>query len=352
MSRGLDPNALEQLLRHLPRARAPEALWNRVQAALESSETARPSSLEHRRVSPWLAAAAAVAAVLIGTAAGLYRSFGAPSTWAVSPLAGTPTVGGAALTRADRLVAGQWLVTDVASRARLSVGRIGTAEIGPSSRVRIDRAGLTAHRLTIERGLLRVAITAPPRLFFVRTPSALATDLGCAYTLGVDSAGSSVLQVTMGWVELRQGDGVSVVPAGLIAEVAMGGRPGTPYPEDFSPGARAALRRLDGGSGDSADLDLVLDALHRPSAFITLRQQSGITLWHLLQRVAPELRGRVFQRLANLSPPPAGVTREGILRLRRPMLERWRRDLNPMWSEEAQSWWTRAGRRLWEWAIE
>jgi len=67
--------------------------------------------------------------------------------------------------------------------------------------------------------------------------------------------------------------------------------------------------------------------------------------------VGPELRQPVYQRLAELSDPPAGVTREGILALQRPMLERWRRDLSPMWSEEAQSWWTRTARRLWDWTI-
>lgn len=81
------------------------------------------------------------------------------------------------------------------------------------------------------------------------------------------------------------------------------------------------MHRLDLGAGDSADLDALLAALHGPSDFITLRRQSGITLWHLLPRVPPELRQRVYEHLAELSPPPAGVTGEGILALRRPMLE-------------------------------
>jgi len=269
----------------------------------------------------------------------------------VVPVTGTPTIAGAALTSGDRLGAGEWLVTDAFSKAELSVGRIGTAEVGPNSRVHLDRGGWTQHRLTLERGRLQVVISAPPRLFLVRTPSVLATDLGCAYTLEVDSAGTSRLHVTAGWVELKQGDAVSLVPAGLVAEVAVGGRPGTPYAPELPADARAALRRLEAGTGDAADLELLSAGLHGPSEFITLRRQSGITLWHLLQRVGPELRQPVYQRLAELSDPPAGVTREGILALQRPMLERWRRDLSPMWSEEAQSWWTRTARRLWDWTI-
>jgi hypothetical protein len=301
--------------------------------------------------SPWLVAAALLFALVGGTAAGIVGRYGAPSRWAVERLAGAPAVGGDALAGTGDLATGQWLVTDSLSRARLRVGRIGTAEVGPGSRVRLERGGLTAHRLTVERGSIHAVIAAPPRLFFVRTPAALATDLGCVYTLEVDEAGTTRIHVTLGWVELRQGDAASLVASGLVAEVEVGGKPGTPYPAAFPGDARAALHRLDAGTGDAADLDRVLGALHGPSEYLTLRQESAITLWHLLQRVSPDLRERVYRRLAALIPPPPRLTREGLLGLDRRMLERWRADLNPMWSEEAGPWWTRVARRLWEWVI-
>jgi hypothetical protein len=341
---------MERLLGSLPLTPAPEALWDRVQAELKSPESPPPAVLR-RRANPWIAAAAAVAALVGGSAGGLLVAYRAPSRWAVQVLAGAPVLGGAALRGQGKLSAGLSLVTDARSRAELMVGRIGRAEVGPNSRVEMERGGFTEHRLTLERGRIEVAISAPPRLFFLRTPSALATDLGCAYTLDVDSTGSSRLHVTAGWVELGGKGPVAMIPAGLVAEVAVGGRPGTPYPDGFPAEARAALHRLDDGTGGAADLDVVLGALHRPPDFITLRQQSAITLWHLLQRVTPELRGPVYRRLAALSPPPAGVSREGILALSRPMLTRWLRTLSPMWSDEAQSWWTRLSRRLWEWTL-
>ncbi len=164
----------------------------------------------------------------------------------------------------------------------------------------------------------------------------------------MDDDGSSRLHVTAGWVELREAGAVSIVPAGLVAEVRAGQRPGTPYLPDFPEEAREALQRLDAGRGAATDLDAVLGALHRPTDYVTLRKLSGITLWHLLQRVEPAARGRVYRRLAALSAPPAGVTMEGILALERPMLERWRRDLSPMWSEEAQPLLIRFARRIWE----
>ena len=52
-------------------------------------------------------------------------------------------------------------------------------------------------------------------------------------------------------------------------------------------------------------------------------KNDALTLWHLLSRVSDEDRPRVCDRLAALAPPPAGVTREGILRLDRQMLDAW-----------------------------
>jgi hypothetical protein len=137
----------------------------------------------------------------------------------------------------------------------------------------------------------------------------------------------------------------------MAAEVNLDGVPGTPYPYGMAEAAREALKRLDEGSNDPTDLETVVAAMYPQSMFVTARQPTTITLWHLLQRLDGPLRVRAFETLADISEPPSKVTREGILALDRPMLERWRRDLNPMWSEEDVPLVVRAARRLWEWAV-
>jgi len=53
------------------------------------------------------------------------------------------------------------------------------------------------------------------------------------------------------------------------------------------------------------------------------QSQDAISLWHLLQRVDPSLRGAVYDRLAALVPPPTGggVTRAAALVLDQPALD-------------------------------
>ena len=54
------------------------------------------------------------------------------------------------------------------------------------------------------------------------------------------------------------------------------------------------------------------------------RPRDEITLWYLLSRVNESGRGRVYDCMARLLPPPSGVTREGVIKLDRNMLEQWR----------------------------
>jgi hypothetical protein len=353
MTPPLEPRDVERLVRDLPRPRVPDpdALWEGIQTELRAAPADDAGPLRRSVRSPWLAAAAVVLAVVGGGIVGTLRTYMPPAEWAVVPLAGAPSVAGTRLADSGALAVGEWLETDAGSRAVLALGRIGSAQIGPGSRIRLERNGLTEHRLTLERGSFHAIVSAPPRIFIVETPAVRATDLGCAYTLEVDSAGSSRLSVIAGSVELRQNGAVTVVPMGLVAEVEVGGRPGTPYPRTLAVVARDALHRIDAGTADHADLDLVLDAMYRSEDHASFRRRSAITLWHVVQRVAPADRARVYGRLTALYPEPDGVTMEGMLALDRQMVERWRKDLHPSWADEAPGRLERLGRRLLEWAI-
>lgn len=245
-------------------------------------------------------------------------------TWEVARLAGTPTIGANQLEGSGRLAVGEWLETDSSSRAKISVADIGQVDIGPNSRVRLLGTRSTEHRLALQRGRLHAFINAPPRLFIVETPSATAIDLGCSYTLEVDDAGRSVLHVTSGWVALERKGRESIVPAGAICVTQPGKGLGTPYFDDASARFRDALTRLDFQNGGAKALSVVL---------AESREYDTLTLWHLLSRVSGAERNRVYERMASLITPPQGVTREGVLRLDKGMLDLWKKELEWAWFE-------------------
>jgi hypothetical protein len=238
------------------------------------------------------------------------------ASWEVTRLAGAPSVNSRTVGKTTRFGVGDWVETDDSSRALITVGLIGHVEVDVGTRARLVEAGPEEHRLELVRGRMDAAIIAPPRLFFIETPSATAVDYGCAYTLEVDAAGASLLHVTAGWVSLAVAGGrESLVPAGAMCRAEPGKGPGTPFADDASQAFREALDKFDFRLGGDAALDTVLDEA---------RAKDSLTLWHLLERADGPARERIYERLATLVPPPSGVTREGVMSLDRRMLGDWR----------------------------
>ncbi|MBI3950893.1 MAG: zf-HC2 domain-containing protein [Acidobacteria bacterium] len=346
------------LARCLPRALAPASVWSEIEKEWESGrmeerENGRKGEWASRRegkailhaptrprahffirfMRPRTFALAAMVVLALGIIAWYYTR-PPKASWEVARLAGAPRVGSDRIETAGRLAVGEWLETDSASRAKINVGQIGEVEIEPNTRVRLVQARLTEHRLALARGTMHARIWAPPRLFFVETPSAIATDLGCTYTLMVDDAGAGLLHVTSGWVAFELKGRESFVPAGARCETRPGIGPGTPYFEDASEAFREALVILDFEKGNSEARAAALRIVLAES-----RQHDALTLWHLLSRADEAEREQVYDRLAALVPPPEGVTREGVLRADKHMLDLW-------WNELGlgdTNWW-----RLWK----
>jgi hypothetical protein len=285
------------------------------------------------------AAAAAVALLAGGYAVARARV----DPWNVRALSGSATVASA---RVDanagieaRISEGDWLETDAQSRAQMNVGGIGRADFGPGSRVQVVRAGAREHRLALARGTMHARIWAPPRFFLVQTASALAVDLGCVYTLTMDSAGFGELSVQSGQVELVEGTRRAFVPAGNVVSVLPGLGPGLPIPERSSPAFRAAVHLLERDITSDVGVARVLD--------LSISAET-ITLWHLLQRVEFSQRGAVLDRLTMLAgSAPAGVTPESAMALDGKALTAWRELLEDRWSSETIAWWRRAWRKSW-----
>lgn len=281
----------------------PRELWPEIEARIS-----RRSATWQRR---WYWVPLAAAAVLLLFLLGRRER----DVWDVTTLAGRPLIGQTRLVASGHLRVGDWVQTDDSSRALIAVGKIGQVEVRPDTRLQLVVATASEHRLALARGTIDAQVSAVPRLFFVETPAGTAIDLGCAYTLETDSLGKGLLHVTAGEVEFQTGSRGSRVPLGALVQTRPGIGPGTPYVDDAPAPLVRALNAFDFERGKARAVRNVL-ALARP--------QDALSLWHLLQRVDPALRGAVYDRLAALVPPPPGVTRRGAIALQsRHLQEYW-----------------------------
>jgi hypothetical protein len=276
----------------------------------------------------------AAASLALVAAAAWFASAIQPSGWTVQSLAGSPSVAGTHIDAPSRLPVGQIVTTDAASRARIDVGSIGIVDVEPNSRVRLIASRAGEHRMALDRGQIRALIWAPPRLFFVNTPSSTAIDLGCAYKLDVDDRGWGRVRVESGWVAFEYNGRESFIPKDAMCATRPGFGPGTPCYEDAPAGLSDALTILDFSPTSDVRRRAALDTV-----LAGARVKDALTLWHLLARGTPEERGRVYDRMAVLVPPPPGATREAIVRGDRRLRDQWWGSLGL----DSASWW-----RLWK----
>lgn len=295
------------LLRGLKTVSPPASVWNGISARLDAPPVPRPW------LAPRLVVACAIGLLAIGIAA----------YWAVTRPVSRPWEV-ARLTDGVRtsMAVGEWVETGAGSRVRITVGPIGTVDVEPGTRVRLGTQLPGEYRLALAHGTISARISAPPRLFFVETPASTVVDLGCAYTVQVDEAGTGDLRVTEGWASLEWSGRESLVPAGAQCRIQSGVGPGTPFFEDASATLQQALAEFDFSGGGSGAVTTVL---------AESRVRDTLTLWHLLTRAAPADRERVYDRIVELAPVPETISRDNALRLDRETLTRLREELAWKW---------------------
>ena len=321
-----------RLASQLNEEKAPAALWNDLETALDKIST--PPNWRQRTIGvsrgralwtlpTFKLGAAAVILLAISLPVVWYQSRKAPRpspgpSWDVTRLEGAPKIGSKAVGDVGKLKVGEWLVTDDSSRAEIRVGEIGQVQVDPGSRVRLVEAKTDEHRLALARGKMQAFIWAPPRKFYVDTPSAVAVDLGCAYTLEVNDDGQGTLNVVAGWVAFEWQGRESFVPAMAMCITRPRYGPGTPYFSDASEDFQNALAIFDvADSGSDARFSSLQSVLSNS------RKRDALTLWHLLARTDGDDRLRVYKRLAELIPPPPQVTPEAVMREDRNALDLW-----------------------------
>jgi len=244
--------------------------------------------------------------------------------WDVVAITGTTTIDSMPLNKAGQLRLGQWLETDKNSTAKVSVSSIGDVTVYPNSRLGLlVSMEQKEHRLKLDHGKIKAFITAPPKLFFVETSSALAVDYGCEYILEIDEKGDGKLEVILGWVALERDGRQSFVPMDGSCKIQADIGPGTPYFNDATQSFLDALNELDfNGGGDKAIRTVLEEA----------RPRDTLTLWHLLWRDNKKHRAATYARMKFMDiPMPESVTRKGIVALDKDMMDDWWNKLKLSW---------------------
>lgn len=306
----------------LERLLAPQG-WRDRSPRARRARVERIAPARSHRARRWriaFASAALLAAFAIGLR-GWYAhrlQWPAQQPWRIAAVEGEARVDGRGIDASSRLAPGALLETGD-GRVRLRVARIGEMVVGEGSRFRVVETRGGRHRMQLQHGSLWARVWAPPGAFGVAAPMGEVLDMGCEFTLHANADGSGALAVRSGWVQVDNGWREVLVPQGARVEFAAQGRPGTPYDEGAGDAFVAALHAL-----DAQDLAAEPDAAAVRALLAASRPQDAISLLSLLQARPRLVDGPLFDRLSELMPAEARVTRAAVR-------EQGARALGPWW---------------------
>ena len=195
------------------------------------------------------------------------------------------------------LAVGETLRLDGVSSASIDVARLGTMRVLPNSDITLNATVSSKHQLRLERGSVRVSVWSPPSRIVVTTPAGDVIDLGCVFTLSVDGAGAAHVAVETGWVQLENGHGEVLVPAGASTMMSAGRRAFVPVYDDAAEPFRQGVRTLEEGPVD--DSAPAWRNVRRDA-----RPRDVPTLLMLALRMPDSRRGALLEHAASLAPPP------------------------------------------------
>jgi hypothetical protein len=213
------------------------------------------------------------------------------------------------------LAVGSALTLAASDRVQFAIARIGTMQVEGDAHLVLESTQGTRHRLSLDRGTVRVRAWAPPGSIAFQTPFGEVIDMGCEFDLVV-SASRTTVHVRSGWIQLENDAAEVLVPAGATSDMDADHAPSVPVFRDAAAGFMTAVRALEDDQAENRPVALAaVTALARP--------RDVYTLLLLVERHAfgsDQLAGRA----AELWPPPAGISVTDVVRGDHAALWLWR----------------------------
>ncbi|MFN0207897.1 MAG: FecR domain-containing protein [Planctomycetota bacterium] len=220
---------------------------------------------------------------------------------------------------------GSRLVCEDGGRARVrivgsgDITEVGEATIQGPGRLDLTHSTKELEKLYLHQGSMRAVISASAkaRLFQVETPAGTAVDLGCVYTMNVKDDGRTELSVDVGRVAFEIGGKNVYVWSGASCYADKTRGVTTPVDKGTTLAFKSAVESYE-LKKDGATVEELLNSANLRDA---------ASLWHLLIHAPAGHSEKIYNRLAELSAPPAGVSKETIVKKEPAALEAWRADI-------------------------
>jgi len=195
----------------------------------------------------------------------------------------------------------------------VTIAGIGAIEIGPNT---IFKRNNKTDICIFEKGIIIARLINRNDKFTVKISGTEIKDYktGNTYSLSKLEDGRYKLDVIKGWMEAKSKYNQSIIPQNYFLYITESGGCGIPCPQN----ATADIKNV------ISDYSLQGNAESVLGSFISLADKSeAISLWNLLPRLNPLIRGAVFDKMNELIGTPKSVTKNGTIGLDNRMMNLW-----------------------------
>lgn len=254
------------------------------------------------------------AIIIIAAAIGAYIFITSSSGWEIISITGNPKQNNEPLIKEDGFEDKAIIETNEISSVSFMMPGLGRLLVDPSTIVARTK---NKNELKLDKGQIKKFEDDATDVLTVVTPLAKLTELykGGAFKLSVSEEGRSKLMMESGWMVITIKEFDTYVPKNFDCQITRGSY-AVPYPSDSDPQFISLIQNFGGANDPSVGTILTIAT-----------KKEALSIWHILQLISTENRSIAFDRLNELIPVPSGVTKEGILALKKDQLLSWRQEI-------------------------
>jgi len=231
----------------------------------------------------------------------------------LSSLSGKPLKNKAPIVKMEELLAGDVISTNDLSSAGIDISDIGRINIfGNTSFTKLE----DDNRAELHNGKLMINILEAEDNLHIVIPNAKIEniDICTKYLVDVDSKGNSKIVLEEGWLSVNSGNNEIIFPEKYNLKVFKESGTSIPYYSESDLILITLIEEYLFNGNEESTLNRIIE-----SSTIT----EAIMLWNLLQRVKPEQRITVYNKLNELVPHPTDIRRQNIVLLDQNSLQGW-----------------------------
>ncbi len=238
---------------------------------------------------------------------------GDTSPWKIEPLSGSYSINGNRTTGVELFVKDN-VSTDILGKLKIKIKQDAEITLDTNSSFEIVSAKRNKNEIILRNGSLFFYALTLDANFILKYDLMKITDFKSNFVISILKNTNVLIEVSSGLIKVEVPDDEFFLGSDYICEIKNARAPLIPYHKEASEKLMTNLDYLNNSIQDLGALTAVVNSA---------TEYDALTLLRLIEKVPIANRDMLYQKLSEFFPPPKGVTKQGVVSLKKSMLEEW-----------------------------